>query len=76
VSGWMGLVAPAGLPASIVTRLNTELTGILAEPGVIERFRALGNEARSSSPEKLKARITDEIVKWTAVIDAAKIERI
>jgi tripartite-type tricarboxylate transporter receptor subunit TctC len=76
VSGWMGLVAPAGLPGAIVNRLNSELTGMLAEPGVIERFRALGNESRPSTPDRLKARIADEIAKWSAVIDAAKIERI
>lgn len=76
VSGWMGLVAPAGLPDSIVARLNSELTGLLAEPSVVERFRALGNEPRSSRPDQLKARIAEEIAKWTAVIDAAKIARI
>jgi tripartite-type tricarboxylate transporter receptor subunit TctC len=76
VSGWMGLVAPAGLPDSIVARLNSELSGLLAEPSVIERFRALGNEPRPSGPDKLKARINDEIAKWSAVIDAAKIARI
>jgi len=73
VSGWMGLVAPAGLPESILARLNSELTGLLAEPTVIERFRALGNEPRPSRPGQLKARITEEIAKWSAVIDAAKI---
>jgi len=76
VSGWMGLVAPAGLPDSIVARLNSELSGLLAEPTVIERFRALGNEPQPSSPDKLKVRINDEIAKWNAVIDAAKIARI
>jgi len=76
VSGWMGLVAPAGLPQAIVDRLNSEVTGMLAEPGVIERIRALGNEPRPSTPDALKARITDEIANWSAVIDAVKIERI
>jgi tripartite-type tricarboxylate transporter receptor subunit TctC len=76
VSGWMGLVAPAGLPESILARLNSELIGLLAEPTVIERFRALGNEPRPSRPGQLKARITEEIAKWSAVIDAAKIARI
>jgi tripartite-type tricarboxylate transporter receptor subunit TctC len=76
VSGWMGLVAPAGLPDAIGTRLNSELTRLLAEPTVVERLRALGNEPRPSSPDKLRARINDEIAKWTAVIDAAKIPRI
>jgi tripartite-type tricarboxylate transporter receptor subunit TctC len=76
VSGWMGLVAPAGLPATIATRLNSELTGLLAEPTVVERFRALGNEPRPSGPDNLKARISDEIAKWAAVIDAAKMARL
>jgi tripartite-type tricarboxylate transporter receptor subunit TctC len=76
VSGWMGLVAPAGLPGAIATRLNFELTELLAEPTVIERLRALGNESRPSSPDMLKARISDEIAKWAAVIDAAKMARL
>jgi tripartite-type tricarboxylate transporter receptor subunit TctC len=76
VSGWMGLVAPAGLPTSIVARLNFELTGLLAEPIIIERLRALGNEPRPSGPDQLKGRIGEEISKWTAVIDAARIARI
>jgi tripartite-type tricarboxylate transporter receptor subunit TctC len=76
VSGWMGLVAPAGLPESIVNRLNSEITNLLAEPDVVRRLKALGNNPRPSTPEILKARLTSEIAKWSAVIDAAKIERI
>jgi tripartite-type tricarboxylate transporter receptor subunit TctC len=76
VSGWMGLAAPTGLPGPIVNRLNYELTEALAEPDLAQRMRALGNEPRPSSPEMLKARLVDEIAKWSAVIDAAKIERI
>jgi tripartite-type tricarboxylate transporter receptor subunit TctC len=49
---------------------------MLAEPGVIDRIRAFGNEPRYSTPDGLKTRITDEIAKWSAVIDAVKIERI
>jgi len=76
VSGWMGLVAPAGLPRSIVDRLNSELTEVLAEPAVVERMRAQGNQPRPSTPDTLKSRITDEIATWSAIIDAVKIERI
>jgi tripartite-type tricarboxylate transporter receptor subunit TctC len=76
VSGWMGLVGPVGLPEPIVNRLNSALADTLAEPSVAQRIRALGNEPRPSTPDRLKVRITDEIAKWSAVIDAAKIERI
>src|SRR5262245_7386960 len=76
VTGWQGLLAPAGLPAPIVDRLNTEVVGILREPTVIERLHALGNEPRPSTPEEFRARIVDDIAKWTAVVDAGNFERI
>jgi tripartite-type tricarboxylate transporter receptor subunit TctC len=76
VSGWMGLVAPAGLSEPILYRLNSEIANLLAEPDVVRRLKALGNNPRPSTPEGLKARIASEIAKWSAVIAAAKIERI
>ena len=76
VSGWMGLVGPAGMPEPVVNRLKSALADMLAEPGVIQRIRALGNEPRLSTPDQLRARIADEIARWSEVIDAAKIERI
>jgi tripartite-type tricarboxylate transporter receptor subunit TctC len=76
VSAWQGLVAPAGLPAAIVNRLNAEVTGILREPTVVERLRALGNEPRPTSPEEFKARMAADIAKWTAVVDGGGFERI
>ena len=76
VTAWQGLVAPAGLPAAIVNRLNAEVTGILREPTVVERLRALGNEPRPTSPEEFKARMAADIAKWTAVVDGGSFERI
>jgi len=76
VTSWQGLAAPAGLPAPIVERLNAEVAGILAEPTVIERLRALGNDPKLSSPDQFKARIAADIEKWTAVVASANIERI
>ena len=76
VTGWQGLVAPAGLPTPIVERLNTEVVAILKEPAVVERLRALGNEPRPSTPEEFKARMAADIAKWTAVVDSSNFERI
>ena len=69
-------MAPAGLPAAIVNRLNAEVTGILREPTVVERLRALGNEPRPTSPEEFKTRMAADIAKWTAVVDGGSFERI
>jgi tripartite-type tricarboxylate transporter receptor subunit TctC len=76
VTAWQGLVAPAGLPEPIVTRLNTEVVAILKEPAVVERLRALGNDPKPTSPEQFKARMAADVAKWTAVVDSINFERI
>jgi tripartite-type tricarboxylate transporter receptor subunit TctC len=75
-TSWQGLVAPAGLPAAVIDRLNAEIAGLLAEPAVAERIRLVGNDPSPSSPDAFRARIAADIDKWTKVVDAAKIERI
>jgi tripartite-type tricarboxylate transporter receptor subunit TctC len=76
VTGWQGLVAPANLPAEVLNRLHTELTGILAEPAIVEKLRTLGNDPNPTSTGEFKARLEAEIQRWTKVIDSANIERI
>ena len=41
---WLGLVAPAKTPESVIARLNTELTAVLAEPEVVAKMTATGAE--------------------------------
>ncbi len=76
VTGWQGLVAPAGVAGTIVDRLNAEVVAILKEPAVVERLRALGNDPRPTTPEEFRVRIIDDVAKWTAVVDSAHFERI
>jgi tripartite-type tricarboxylate transporter receptor subunit TctC len=76
VRGWMGLVAPAGLPDTIVRRLNAEAGAILADAGVAERLQALGTNARGSTPEMLRDRLASDIAKWTAIVAEAGIQKI
>jgi tripartite-type tricarboxylate transporter receptor subunit TctC len=75
-TSWQGLAGPAGLPQSIVERLNAEIAAILGERAVIERLRALGNDPRSSSPGEFQARVIADVSKWSGVVIAANIERI
>ena len=64
-TSWQGMVAPAGLPAAIVNRLNSEIAALLAEPATIERIKTFGNNPSPSSPAEFKARIAADIDKWT-----------
>jgi tripartite-type tricarboxylate transporter receptor subunit TctC len=76
VTGWQGLVAPAGVPEPIVSRLNREVRRILEEPSTIERLRAFGNDSRPSSPEEFKSRIESDIAKWSAVVEQIHFQKI
>jgi tripartite-type tricarboxylate transporter receptor subunit TctC len=76
VTGWQGLIAPAGLPAPILDRLNREVRRILQEPAAVAQLHAFGNEPAPGSPEDFKKRIESDIAKWTAVVDQIHFEKI
>jgi len=68
VSTWHGLVAPAGTPREIITRLNTESVALLKLPDVQERYRAVDSDTLGSTPEQFGAHIRSEIQKWAKVV--------
>ena len=76
VTGWQGLVGPAVLPAPVLNRLHTELTGILAEPAIVEQLRRLGNDPSPTTPRAFRARLAADIETWSEVVAAANIEKI
>ncbi len=73
---WFVLMAPAGTPPAIVSRLSAEVDRILKKPEVIERFKGLGAEPVGGTPEQLGQFITAETSKWSQVVKAsgAKID--
>jgi tripartite-type tricarboxylate transporter receptor subunit TctC len=66
VSEWYVLLAPAGTPRPIVTKLNAELRRIMAQPGLGDKL--VGVDLQSSSPEEARAYIKSEIERWAPVI--------
>jgi len=70
-TGWFGVVMPAGTPAEIVGRMNTELVAALKRQDIRERVLAAGAEASPSTPEEFGALIRSEIVKWGEVVRAS-----
>lgn len=76
VTSWLGLAGPAGIPAEFVGKVNAEVKSILADPVVIERLRALGSDVVPTTPEAFKARVADDVAKWTKVVADANIPRV
>jgi tripartite-type tricarboxylate transporter receptor subunit TctC len=75
VVSWNALFAPSGTPPEAIARLNAGLREVLAMPDVKQKLLDLGIEAKASSPDELKARLVDDIAKWTAVIEKAGIPK-
>ncbi len=76
VTSWLGVAGPAGLPPAFVSKVNAEIKQILAEPVVMERLRALGSDITPTTPEGFKARVADDVAKWTKVVADANIPRV
>ncbi len=64
---WWGVVGPAGLPAPILTRLNTEMAGILNHPDSAQRLSAEGAEPWPLSSADYTRFLQAELEKWTRV---------
>ena len=65
---WAGVLAPAGTPAQIIKRLNTELVKIINSPEIREQWISGGAEAVPTTPEEFAAFIQSEQARWSRLI--------
>jgi tripartite-type tricarboxylate transporter receptor subunit TctC len=72
-SSWFALLAPAGTPRPIVTRLNAEALKALHMREVQESLTRLGMDPTGSTPAEADAYLRTEIAKWTRVVREAGI---
>ncbi len=73
-TSWYAVLAPAGTPPAIVTRLNADLQKIVTQGEVHQRFSADGAEPAGGSPDDLRKHLVAEIAKWQRVVKAAGIK--
>lgn len=73
VNSWVGLLAPAGTPAAMVTRLNTELNAVLNDATVREKLRVMGIEPAPGTPEQYRDEIRRDLDRYGAVVKSAGI---
>jgi len=74
LDAWAGLVAPAGTPPEIITKLNGALRQVIDSPDVQAKFKNVGFEGFSSTPEELGAYMKAEIVDWGKMVKDAGIK--
>jgi len=76
VTSWLGVAGPAGLPPAFVSKVNAEIRALLADPVVIEKLRGLGSDIVPTTPEGFRAKVADDVAKWTKVVADANIPRV
>ena len=71
---WVGLVAPAGTPADIVSKLNAEVAKAAQTAEARSRLLAEGSEPYTMSAPQMAELMKRETAQWGQVVKAAKIE--
>lgn len=72
---WYGLLAPAGTPREVVTRLHAAVVQTVRDPAVSKIFIDSGADPTpSNSPEEFAAQIRAELKKWAKLVKDAGIK--
>ena len=72
VTGWYGVLVPAGTSREIIDRLHADITKALTQPDVVQALSAFGLEAAApNSPEAFTDFLRAEISKWAKVVKAS-----
>jgi tripartite-type tricarboxylate transporter receptor subunit TctC len=71
---WYGVLAPAGTPAAIISRLNSEINKALASPDLRERLLGAGIQPSGNTPEQFATFIRSEAVRYAKVVKDAGIK--
>jgi tripartite-type tricarboxylate transporter receptor subunit TctC len=67
---YYGIFGRTGLPAEIVTRINTAVNEALKSPELQAGMAAVGFEAKAMSPQEFAALLNGETKKWTEIVKA------
>ena len=74
IMSWFGLLAPAGTPRPIITRLNSETIKALDTPEIRNAVAATGLEMIPGSPEQFADHIKSQIATFSAIAKTAGIK--
>jgi tripartite-type tricarboxylate transporter receptor subunit TctC len=71
---WAGILAPAKAPRAVIDKLNREITAILAQPDIQQRFIALGAEPAPGTPAAFDKLVASELVRVAELARKAGIK--
>ena len=74
VETWYGVFAPAGTPATVVQKVNSEINAELRDVALKELLAKQGMTPAGGTPERFASLVKQELARWTRVVAAAGIK--
>ena len=74
VSGWFGLLAPAGTPKPVIDTLYKAVSAMLKQPDVQKQMLELGAEPGGNPPDAFAKQVAGEVEKWKKVVAATGVK--
>ena len=71
---WLGVMAPKGTPAAVVSRLNAEISRITSNPDVRRAWAAQGTSALTMGVDEFTRYLNDDIAKWSRIVRSAGLK--
>ena len=65
---WLGLMAPAGTPKSVIDKLNAAVTAMVRRPDIVKLWTEQGAVPMSMTPEQFDKFLRGDIEKWADVV--------
>jgi tripartite-type tricarboxylate transporter receptor subunit TctC len=72
-SVWWGVLAPAGVPAAVIAKVNGEVNTILREPEMAKRLANEAAEPVIDTPDAFGKLIVNDLAKWSRIARQAAI---
>jgi len=73
IGTWFGVLAPAGTPKDVMTRLSTEMVKVIQSAEFHQRMAEIGAEPIGNSPDQMAKQVQDETTKFAKLVKDAKV---
>ena len=74
VSGWFGLLAPAGTPKAVLDTLQRAVAEAVKQPDMAKQLLELGAEPVANTPEQFARQIAADVDRWRRVVETTGVK--
>jgi tripartite-type tricarboxylate transporter receptor subunit TctC len=73
IGTWFGVLAPAGTPKPVLTRLSDEMMKVIRSPDFQKRMAEIGADPVGNTPEQMASQIKNDTEKFARLVKDAKV---